>query len=234
MNPLQISRRQALQSLAAVPALGRAFGAASSHHMYLSLNSTPVTNRVPWPQFAELASKVGFPGVDVMLDPAMKAGVDATNKLLRNLKVRPSIINAPVEFRKDDAAFKASLPKLDAAAPFAAAIDCPRMMTYIMPSSETPKDELRRIYKQRFTECGRILAKSNVRLGLEFLGPLQFWTIRTCALIAIVQQLFVISGREGFLIGKLRRAACPVQSIKTVRIRLQREAVLLQSLGGTI
>jgi sugar phosphate isomerase/epimerase len=173
MNPLPISRRQALQLFAASPAFAKAFGAASSHHMYLSLNSTLVANRVPWPQFAELAAKVGFPGVDVMLDPAMKAGADATNKLLRGLNVRPSIINAPVEFRKDDAAFKASLPKLEAAAPFAAAIDCPRMMTYIMPSSETPKDELRRIYKQRFTECGRILAKSNVRLGLEFLGPLQ-------------------------------------------------------------
>ena len=172
MNPLLMNRRQALQFFAATPAFAKAFGAGSSHHMYLSLNSTLVTNRVPWPRFAELAAKVGFPGVDVMLDPAMKAGAGATNKLLRDLKVRPSMISAPVEFRKDDAAFKASLPKLEAAAQFAAAIDCPRMMTYIMPSSETPKDELRRIYKQRFTECSRILAKSNIRLGLEFLGPL--------------------------------------------------------------
>lgn len=172
MNPLPIARRQALQILAATPMVARAFAAGPSHHMYLSLNSTLVTNRVPWPQFAELAAKVGFPGVDVMLDPAMKAGIEATNKLLRRLKVRPSIINAPVEFRKDDAAFKASLPKLEEAARFAAAIDCPRMMTYIMPSSKIPKDELRRIYKQRFTESGRILEKSNVRLGLEFLGPL--------------------------------------------------------------
>jgi len=47
-------------------------------------------------------------------------------------------------------------------------------MTYIFSSSDTPKDELRRIYKDRFTECARILAQSNVRLGLEFLGPLHF------------------------------------------------------------
>ena len=45
-------------------------------------------------------------------------------------------------------------------------------MTYIMPSSTTPKDELRRIYKKRFTESANILARSHVRLALEFLGPL--------------------------------------------------------------
>jgi sugar phosphate isomerase/epimerase len=41
-----------------------------------------------------------------------------------------------------------------------------------MSSSPIPKEELRPTYKQRFTECARILADSNVRLGLEFLGPL--------------------------------------------------------------
>ncbi len=48
------------------------------------------------------------------------------------------------------------------------------MITYIMPSSDTPKEELRQTYKQRFTESARILARHHVRLGLEFLGPLEF------------------------------------------------------------
>jgi sugar phosphate isomerase/epimerase len=108
-----------------------------------------------------------------MLQPAMQAGVSATNDLLAGLKIRPAVIDFPVEFRKDDATFKTSLSQLDAAAQFAAAIHCPRMITYIMPSSDTPKDELRQTYKQRFTESARILARSNVRLGLEFLGPLE-------------------------------------------------------------
>jgi sugar phosphate isomerase/epimerase len=46
------------------------------------------------------------------------------------------------------------------------------MFTYILSSSETPKVELRSLYKRRFTECARVLAAHNVRLGLEFLGPL--------------------------------------------------------------
>jgi sugar phosphate isomerase/epimerase len=170
-----LTRRRALESLALAASLGRdALGrrVGSSDGMYLSLNSVLLSDRVPWPEFARLAARVGFPGTDVMLEAAMRAGVRATNQLLRELRIKPAILNFPVEFRKDDAAFQASLSNLDEAARFAAAIGCPRMITWILPSSETPKDELRRIYKQRFTESARILARSNVRLGLEFLGPL--------------------------------------------------------------
>jgi sugar phosphate isomerase/epimerase len=140
--------------------------------MYLSLNSTLVSGRVPWPEFARLAARVGFKGVDVPLEAAMKQGYDSNRKLFQEVKIRPAITDFPVEFRKDDATFRATLPKLEEAGPFAAAIGCPRMMTYIMPSSTTPKDELRRIYKKRFTESANILARSHVRLALEFLGPL--------------------------------------------------------------
>lgn len=140
--------------------------------MYLSLNSVLISNRVPWPDFARLAARVGFPGTDVMLGSAIKAGATATNDLLAQLHIRPAVLDFPVEFRKDDATFQAGLAKLDDSARFAADIHCPRMITYIMPSSKTPKDELRRIYKQRFTDSARVLARHNVRLGLEFLGPL--------------------------------------------------------------
>lgn len=140
--------------------------------MYLSLNGVPIGGNLTWPEFARLASKTGYLGVDVRLENAMKDGVEATRRMLADLKLQPAFVNLPVEFRKDDATFRAGLAKLEDAAPFAAAIGCPRMMTYIMSSSDTPKDELRRIYKQRFTECANIMARSHCRLGLEFLGPL--------------------------------------------------------------
>jgi sugar phosphate isomerase/epimerase len=140
--------------------------------MFLALNSVLLSGRVHWPEFARLAAKVGFPGTDVMLGPAMQAGADATNDLLAQLRVKPAVLDFPVEFRKDDETFRASLAELPKQAQFAAAIHCPRLITWIMPSSQTPKAELRALYKQRFTESARILAKSNVRLGLEFLGPL--------------------------------------------------------------
>jgi sugar phosphate isomerase/epimerase len=171
-----LTRRTALKYFAAAGPLFAAAPASPSKRMYLSLNETLVSGRVKWPDFAKLAARVGFPGVDIMLDAAMQAGADATNDLLAQLHIRPAVINFPVEFRKDDATFKAGLAKLEPAARFAKAIGCPRMVTYIMSSSETPKEELRRMYKERFSESARILAGSDVRLGLEFLGPVQFRT----------------------------------------------------------
>lgn len=107
-----------------------------------------------------------------MLAPAMQAGAAGTNDLFERLKLRPAIIDFPVDFRRDEATFQAGLAKLEEQASFAAAIGCPRMFTYILSSSDTPKDQLRPVYHQRFTESAKILAKHNVRLGLEFLGPL--------------------------------------------------------------
>ncbi|MEO7143397.1 MAG: sugar phosphate isomerase/epimerase family protein [Bryobacteraceae bacterium] len=142
--------------------------------MYLSLNGVPIGGHLAWPDFARLASRTGFKGVDVMRDAAMADGVERTRSLFDELHLRPAFIDLPVEFRKDDVAFRASLPKLEEAAPFAAAIGCPRLMTWIMPSGNTPKDELRRVFKKRFTDCANILARSHCRLGLEFLGPANF------------------------------------------------------------
>jgi sugar phosphate isomerase/epimerase len=140
--------------------------------VYLALNSTIVNGRVGWPDFARLAAKVGFPGVDVDLSAAMKAGLPSTTALLAELKIKPAVVNLPVEFRKDDAAFNHDLDKLADQSSFAAAIGCPRMITWIMPSSKTPKAELRALYLKRFTTVADVLARSHVRLGLEFLGPL--------------------------------------------------------------
>lgn len=165
-----LTRRSFNGLLASVPGALKTF--AADRKMFLSLNSVLISGRVPWPEFAKLAAKTGFPGTDVMLGPAMKAGVSATRDLLAELKIKPAVFDFPVEFRKDDATFSAGLAKLNDQATFAAAIGCPRMVTYIMSSSPIEKEELRETYKKRFTAAARILANANVRLGLEFLGPL--------------------------------------------------------------
>jgi len=140
--------------------------------MYLSLNSTLVAGRVPWPEFARLAAKVGFPGVDVATAGAMSEGFESTRALLAQLNMTPAVAGFPAEFRKDDAAFRRDLGQLAEAAQFAAAIGCPRMSTYILSSSERPKAEQRKIYLDRLRVAADVLARSHVRLGLEFLGPL--------------------------------------------------------------
>lgn len=140
--------------------------------MYISLNGVMVSGKVPWPEFARLAARFGYGGVDVDLGAAMKQGVAETKALLEHLRLQPAVIGLPVDFRRDDAAFETTLDKLPPAAQFAAAIGCPRMVTWIAPSSQTPKPELRKILKERFRKTADVLARSHIRLGLEFIGPL--------------------------------------------------------------
>ncbi len=140
--------------------------------MYLSLNSTLVAGRVPWPEFARLAARAGFRGVDVSTSGVLKEGLYATRSLIEQTKLIPAVAGFPVEFRKDDETFRRDLANLETAAQFVAAIGCPRMNTYLLSSSERPKPEQRKIYRDRLRPAADILARSHVRLGLEFLGPL--------------------------------------------------------------
>lgn len=139
--------------------------------MYLSLNPTITAGRAGWPLLAEIAAGAGFPAVDVTLGSAYKEGTEPTRALLKRLKLRAGVVPFPVEFRKDDATFEQSLKGLEEAARFAVALDCPRMATWIMSSSELPKAEQREIYLRRFRKAADILARVHVRLALEFLGP---------------------------------------------------------------
>jgi sugar phosphate isomerase/epimerase len=140
--------------------------------MYPAYNPQLTGGRVQWPDSARLAAQAGFPGVDVGLVAALKDGLENTRKLLTEFRLRPAAVDLPVDFRKDEGTFQKGLRALPDAAAFAAAIDCPRMITYLISSSDKPKAEQRKIFLDRFRACADVLARSHVRLGLEFLGPL--------------------------------------------------------------
>jgi sugar phosphate isomerase/epimerase len=140
--------------------------------MYVALNPTLTAGgQLAWPEFARLAARVGYRGTDVMLQPAMDAGVQSTRALLADLGLKPAVINLPVDFRKDQAAFKEGYDKLADAAGFATAIGCPKMATWMLPSSPTPKEDLRKTYLDRLSACANVLAGHNVKLALEFVTP---------------------------------------------------------------
>jgi sugar phosphate isomerase/epimerase len=145
--------------------------------MYVSLNGTLTAGgKLNWPEFAKLAAKTGYLGVDLNLSAAMQAGIEETRALLAELRLKPAIVGLPVDFRKDDASFRPGLEKLPDAARFAAQIGCPRMGTWIMPSTSTPKPELRKIYQDRFQAISAVLGKEGVRLALENVTPLHLRT----------------------------------------------------------
>lgn len=176
-----ITRRQFLeQSTAAATAAAIAIANRPAHAaggMFVSLNGALTSGKQmgPWPEFARLAAKLGYGGVDWSLGPAKMAGLDATRALFQQeLKIKPTIVNLPLTqpFAGDDAAFEQKLPALVDDAAFCDGIGCHTMMLVLSATSTGPKDEFRKIVVARLSAISAVLQKSNIRLGLEFLGPL--------------------------------------------------------------
>lgn len=135
--------------------------------------------RMAWTEMAHLAAKLGYGGVDMSLEPAMQDGIEKTRALYSDLKLRPGYFGLPVNpFANDEAAFQKSMTRLDEICAFAAAVDCPRGMLVMPPSTDTPKDELRKLALDRAQAMSEVLNRHNIRVGIEFLGPLYFRTRR--------------------------------------------------------
>ncbi len=173
-----LTRREFFERAAYSTALlGFARQAAATDRMFVSLNGS-LTRGVGGADRARLAAKLGYGGVDWDFGPAKTAGVDATKALFAELKIQPTIVNLPMArplpFGGEEAAFKDALKQLADDAAFCGAIGCSRMMVVLPASTTEPKDEQRKLVRDRFAAISGVLQKSNVRLGMEFLGPLYF------------------------------------------------------------
>jgi sugar phosphate isomerase/epimerase len=169
--------RAALTS-AAVAYVARA-GAAET--MFVSLNGA-VTRGVSGVEKARLAAKVGFGGVDWDFGPMKTAGADATKALFAELKIKPTIASLPMArpfpFSGEQPAFQQALTQLADDVAFCSAIGCQKMMVVLPASSGLPKEEQRKVARDRLAAISEVLQKSGVRLGIEFLGVQQFRTQR--------------------------------------------------------
>lgn len=146
--------------------------------MFVSLAPWAVARGVGWPEQARLAARVGYAGIDWAFGPAKEAGVEATRALLGELGIVPAIVNLPMRdpLGADDAAFEAQLPALDGDAAFCRAIGCSRFQLVLGPMTlpgQTKRERWVQV-RRRLAAVGAVLAKHDVRLGLEFLGPLVF------------------------------------------------------------
>jgi sugar phosphate isomerase/epimerase len=177
-----LTRREFLERAALTgAALAYVRRAAAAETMFVSLNGS-VTRGVSGVDKARLAAKVGFGGVDWDFGPMKTAGVDAAKTLFAELKIKPTIASLPMArpfpFSGEQPAFQQALTQLADDAAFCSAIGCQKMMVVLPASSSLPKDEQRKIARDRLAALSEVLQKSNVRLGIEFLGVQQFRTQR--------------------------------------------------------
>ena len=145
--------------------------------MFVSLNGA-VTRGVGGADKIRLAAQVGYGGVDWDLGPAKAAGLDATKALFAEVKIVPTIVNLPLArpfpFAGDDPGFAEALKGLADDAAFTAAVGCRKMMVVLPASTTMGKDAQRKLAVDRLSAVAGILRTSNIRLGIEFLGPLYF------------------------------------------------------------
>jgi sugar phosphate isomerase/epimerase len=157
--------------------------AAAPTGMFLSLPPWAVARNVGWPEQARLAARVGYKGVDWAFGPAKAAGVEATRALFAELAIEPTIVNLPMRdaLGPDDAAFEAQLQRLAEDADFCRAIGCSRFQFVLGPTTLNGQSKAERytLVQRRLSVVAAVLAKSGMRLGLEFLGPLVFRQSRT-------------------------------------------------------
>jgi sugar phosphate isomerase/epimerase len=147
--------------------------------MFISLPPWAVARNTGWPEQARIAARTGYTGIDWAFGPARAAGVEPTRALLAELKIRATIVNLPMKepLDTDEGAFKAQLPKLAEDAAFCQAIGCRNFQFVLRPTTGgASKEERWKIVRDRFAAIGEVLAKHDMRLGLEFLGPLVFRT----------------------------------------------------------
>jgi sugar phosphate isomerase/epimerase len=173
-----LTRRSFLERAACAGALlAAARPAAAADGWFVSLNGS-LTRGISGADRMRLAATTGYGGVDWDLAPAKTAGREATRALLAELKIKPTIVNLPMArplpFGGEQPAFQEALTQLADDAAFTAGIGCRKMMVVLPASTTLDWQEQRALAKDRLAAVAEVLQGSQIRLGLEFLGPLYF------------------------------------------------------------
>lgn len=126
-----------------------------------------------WEGLARSAKRNGYGGVDLPFAPSLQAGADKVRAVLSELKLKTGFMQGRVNpfGRGDEAAFQEALKNWDEDCRFAAAIGCPRIMIVMRSSSDTPKDEWRKITLDRAKAMSPAMERHGVKIGFEFFGP---------------------------------------------------------------
>jgi len=124
----------------------------------------------------EAAKLGGFEGLEIgpasVADLIEKDGADAARELFRSQGIKPGAFGLPVEWRKDDEAWRKGLDALPRLAAAAQAVGCTRTATWVLSGSNDREfDENYGFHVERFKPIAAILADNGISLGLEFLGP---------------------------------------------------------------
>ncbi len=144
--------------------------------MFTSLNTGAIGLSIPFAEALDLARNNEFDALDLPLDELLQQSAQISaremKERLAQAGMRPGGWGLPVEFRRDEATYRAGLERLPKYAALASELESPRCFTWILPfSDELDYRANMELHVQRLRPVARILTDYGCRLGLEFVGP---------------------------------------------------------------
>ena len=170
--------------------------------MFTCLSPGNIGIKLSWEQCLPLAKESGFEGMDLEIDVARSASIYREKFAEFGLKVGGMVL--PVDFRANEAKYKAGLAALPAIAARARETDLTRFYMWIWPFSDemTMKENLE-FHADRLGPCARVLADHGCRLGLEFLGPKTIRIGHRYPFVRTMEQMLDLCERVGLNCGLL-------------------------------
>lgn len=159
-----------------------ATAAASTGKRKFTIDLTPgaIGVKAKPDELIDLAAANGFESIQP--NAAFLASLDATQRkqftaTLREKGLTWGAAGMPVDFRKDEATFRAGLKDLPGLAAALQDAGVTRTGTWLMPvHSELPYLANFRQHTKRLREITKILADHGLRFGLEYVGTRSLWT----------------------------------------------------------
>jgi sugar phosphate isomerase/epimerase len=175
-----VNRRKFLytsSTFAAMAALPPALGAARAPERKMKIALTPGAIGVTVKsqrELNDLAHRHRFEAVEPRAAELAAMSRDQVSDTLADLQAKALVWSAtglPVDFRKDDAAFREGLGRLPAIAGGLQRAGATRIGTWLSPSHDqlTYRANFRQ-HATRLREVARVLADHGIRLGLEYVG----------------------------------------------------------------
>ncbi|MDO8682845.1 MAG: sugar phosphate isomerase/epimerase family protein [Armatimonadota bacterium] len=144
--------------------------------MIPTLNAATAGAGLPLPEFAALAAKAGFKGIEInageIADLIRRTSVDAVREIFASNDLIPAAFGIPFNFRSEnEQEYKDGLKAAPEIISAAVAIGCRRCVTWIMPRSEIPFEDNWRFHIERLKPAVALLKEQGVSFGLEFVSP---------------------------------------------------------------
>lgn len=141
-----------------------------------TLSSATAGGGLALPEFAALAGKAGFKGIDINAGEVARlikeTSLDHVLGIFTANNVVPGAFGIPVNFRvADEQEWRNGLHAAPEIISAAVAVGCRRSCTWIMPRSEQSFEETWRFHVERMKPAVAQLKEQGVAFGIEFVAP---------------------------------------------------------------